>query len=197
MKNALILHGTDADHTQNWFPWLGKELEDRGWIVWTPDLPHAEAPSISRYNEFLVKQLNKVVRVGGFEKRRSFNSQSIIIGHSSGAVEILGLLNEIELNEPLAACFLVGAFRGDLGWESLKGMNADFDFEKIKSKSKKFVFIHSDDDPYCPLEDAKYLSGQLDGTLIVIPGQKHFTASLDPAYTEFPRLLEIIEQEIS
>lgn len=196
MKNALILHGTDADHSHNWFPWLKTQLEALGWVAWVPDLPGADAPNIERYNAFLIEQLGQAVRGGGFEKRRGLNGDSVIIGHSSGAVEILGLLNEIALAEPVAACFLVGVFRGDLGWDNLKGMNADFDFEVIKTKSRKFVFIHSDNDPYCPLEHAEYLSMKLGGKLIFIPGQGHFTTSLDPSYTKFPKLLEIIKQEV-
>lgn len=50
MKNALILHGTDADHTQNWFPWLEKELLQRNYEVWVPDLPQSDHPNIRRYN---------------------------------------------------------------------------------------------------------------------------------------------------
>lgn len=42
MKNALILHGTNADHNENWFPWLHKQLEEKDYKVWTPDLPEKE-----------------------------------------------------------------------------------------------------------------------------------------------------------
>lgn len=186
MKNALILHGTDADHTHNWFPWLKKGLADLGYKAWVPDLPQADHPNIDRYNKFLLSS--------NFD----FNNDTIIIGHSSGAVEILGLLNDPNFPKDvgLKACFLVGAFKGDLGWESLKGMVAIFNDELIKQRSNKFVFIHSDNDPYCPIGDAKDLCKQVDGKFIELPGQGHFTKSLDPKYTEFPELIEIIKKEI-
>ena len=56
MKNALILHGTANDATRNWIPWLKKELENRNYRVWAPNLPGAETPNIERYNQFIFSQ---------------------------------------------------------------------------------------------------------------------------------------------
>jgi predicted alpha/beta hydrolase family esterase len=186
MKNALILHGTDADHNEHWFSWLEKELTKLGYTVWVPDLPQADHPNIERYNKFLLGSDFK------------FNSETIIIGHSSGAVEILGLLNDPNFPKDVKvkACFLVGAFKGDLGWESLKGMKTDFDYELVKQKSSKFIFIHSDNDPYCPIEDTRDLCKQVDGKFIEIPEQGHFNTGFDPKYKEFPELAEIIKNEV-
>ena len=186
MKNALILHGTDADHTANWFPWLDEELTGLGYKVWTPDLPKADKPSIERYNNFIL----------GSDWQ--FNEQSILIGHSSGAVEILGLLNDPRLpnNLKLKACFLVGAFKGSLGWDSLTGMVADFNYNLIKSRSKELVFIHSNNDPHCPIEDARDLCKQLEGKFIELKDMGHFSGSTTPKLTEFPQLLEIIKEEV-
>jgi predicted alpha/beta hydrolase family esterase len=188
MRNALILHGTDADHGSNWLPWLESKLHKLGYTVWVPDLPRADHPDIRRYNEYL---LNHSIKW-------EFSNDSIIIGHSSGAVEILGLLNDAAFpeNVQVKACFLIGAFKGDLGWESLKGMSGDFNFALIKQRCSKFVFIHSDNDPYCPIEDARDLCEQASGKFIELPGQGHFTASLDPKYEAFPELFEIIKKEL-
>lgn len=167
MKNALILHGTDSNSSANWFPWLKKELEEIGFEVWVPDLPHAEKPNIERYNHFLFTNKDWV-----------FDSDSVIIGHSSGAVEILGLLQALPEGVVVNKCILVGSFKDDLGWDSLKELFIKpFDFEEIKKHAKEFVFIHSDNDPYCPLEHAEYLSQQLGGKLIVKKGQGHFSGS--------------------
>ena len=98
VKNALILHGTDADHTHNWFPWLQKELETLGYELWVPNLPSADHPNIKRYNQFL---LNYRGPSGTSPINWKFDEESIIIGHSSGAVEILGLLNDPEFHKDL------------------------------------------------------------------------------------------------
>ncbi|TAK89247.1 hypothetical protein EPO04_04105 [Patescibacteria group bacterium] len=184
MKNALILHGTDADHTSHWFSWLGEQLEQAGYKAWVPDLPGADYPSIERYNDFLLSS--------EFE----FSQETIIVGHSSGAVEVLGLLNDERFKAVVKACFMVGVFEGDLGWDKLVGMKADFDYEAIKSKSKRFVVIHSDNDPHCPLEGAKRIAGKLEAEFIMIPGQGHFSAKDNAEYVKFPKLLKIVEETV-
>jgi len=186
MKRVLILHGTDGTSQENWFPWLKQKLEAKGLDVWVPDLPHAEKPNISRYNDFIFQKKDWI-----------FDEETMIIGHSSGAVEILGLLQHLPENEKVGVCILVGAFKNDLGWEALSELFLeDFNFDLVKSKAKKFIFIHSDNDPYCPLDHARYLSQKLNGTLIVKKGQGHFSASNNPEYTKFPYLLELLEKSI-
>ena len=63
---------------------------------------------------------------------------------------------------------------------------------KIVCWAKSFLFIHSDNDPYCPLEHAEYLSNELNGELKVMPGQKHFSEETDHKYSTFPLLKDIL-----
>lgn len=185
MKNALILHGTDATSKDNWFPWLKSELEKQDWQVWVPNLPKANRPNIQRYNKFLLSK----------NEFKNINNETIMIGHSSGAVAILGLLQAMPENVKIKHAVLVGAFRNDLGWNSLSELfNEPYDFEKIKQKAEKFTLIHSDNDPYIALEQPEYLAKELDGELIVIPGQKHFSKVMDPKYSQFPFLVELLNK---
>jgi predicted alpha/beta hydrolase family esterase len=183
MKNALVLHGTSSNSGSNWFPWLKRELVANGYVVEVPNLPEADNPNIDTYNEYLLNNYK-------------FDENTVIIGHSSGAVEILGLLNDYRFPAiKLKACFLVGAFKGDLDWDALKGMVKDFDYAKIAAHSSKFVFIHSDDDPYCPIADAKDLCMKLHGSFVEFQGQGHFSFEANPKFDTFPDLLEIIQDE--
>ena len=188
MKRVLIMHGTAGNSQENWFPWLKVELEKKGYIVWVPNLPGSEHPSIHTYNKFILGH-----------KQFNFNADTIIVGHSSGAVATLGLLQELPENTKINKVYLVGAFNGDLGWSELKNFyEKPFDFELIKTKANQFIFIHSDNDPYCPLEHAQFLAQQTDGELIVIPGQKHFSVStMGEKYTEFPELLSKIKDDLN
>jgi predicted alpha/beta hydrolase family esterase len=184
MKNALILHGTKASHESNWFSWLHNELEKKEYQVWTPDLPQSEVPNIDRYNEFIFAN-----------KNFTFTDQTILIGHSSGAVAILGLLQALPEGIVVDTCYLVSAFTDDLGWDSLKELFlTPFDFEKIKSHAKRFVFLHSDNDPYCPVErHGQLLANKLDGELLIREGQKHFSiGTAGEQYRQFPFLLKLI-----
>lgn len=183
MKRVLVLHGTNGNSKANWFEWLGVELEKINLKVWVPDLPFADKPNIKRYNEFIFAN-----------KDWTFDEDTVLIGHSSGSVAILGLLQALPKGIQVNTCYLVGAFKNDLGWESLKELFIDdFDFEDIKNKAKHFVFIHSDNDPYCPLEHAQFLSKKLGGELIVQNGQKHFSiGTMGKTYEKFPFLFDKI-----
>jgi len=185
MKNALILHGLGNSSQGNWFPWLKRKLENKGWKVWVPDLPQSYKPNIKRYNEFIFDNKDWI-----------FNENSVIIGHSAGAVAILGLLQEFKNNKQVDTCILVGSFKDNLDVGVLDGLFEEpFDFEKIKKHAKRFVLVHSDNDPYCPLEHAKYLAEKLSGELIIKKGQGHFNLNLgkDSKYKKFPFMLEILE----
>ncbi len=184
MKNVLILHGTSGSSRGNWFPWLKTELEKRDWKVWVPDLPGADTPNVKLYNEFI------------FGSDWTFDEESVLIGHSSGSVAILGLLQALPEGKKVKTAVLVGSFKDDLGREDLKGLFEEpFDFDKIKTRAEKFVLIHSDDDPYCPLPGAEYLAEKLGGELIIKNGQKHFSVgTAGERYREFPLILEVVEK---
>lgn len=153
-----------------------------------PDLPNSDYPNVERYNKFLLGS------------DWDFND-NLIIGHSSGSVEILGLLQALPKNLAVNTAILVGSFSEvlatDPDWKEMKGLfEKPFDFVKIKHTAKHFIFIHSDNDPYCPIEQARYLHKQIGGEFIVIPGQQHFSFHLDPKYKRFPELIEIIKRRV-
>lgn len=182
MKEALILHGTEGSSQGNWFPWLKEKLTELGWKVWVPDLPQADYPNIKRYNAAIFSNTDW-----------KFSADSIIIGHSSGSVAALGVLQNLPSDVTIDTCVLIGSFKDTLGWEKLDGLFEEpFDFEKIKSRCKRFIFLHSDNDPYCPLSHAEYLAEKLNGELIVLPGEGHFNTESSSKYTEFPYLLELL-----
>ncbi len=185
---AVILHGTNSDHTGNWFPWLKAELEKLGYEVWVPDLPVNGRPNSQRYNKLLLNQ--------GWD----FND-NLIIGHSSGAVAILGLLQALPKDTKINTAILAGAFTKrlsqDPSWEMLSELfDKPFDYGAIKQKAKQFIFVHSEDDPYCPIEDAEELCQKVSGEFIRFQGMKHFSISLDKRFTSFPELLAIIKQKV-
>lgn len=182
MKKALLLHGTSADSQSNWLPWLKTELETAGWKVWTPDLPNADEPNIKRYNEHLFADKDLVL-----------DNETIIVGHSSGSVAALGALQALPAGTTVKQCILIGSFKDDLGWKTLGGLfEQPLDFDQIKTHCPDFLLLHSDNDPYCPLEHAQYLAEKLGGRLQIEPGQKHFSEETDPKYTSFPLLKTIL-----
>ena len=183
MAKFLILHGTDGSPDHNWFMWLKGVLVGQGHQVWLPQLPGAEKPNPVTYNKFLLSN-----------EKFTIDDEAIIIGHSSGAVEILYLLQSLPNDVQIKAAVLVSAFKDDLGWDSLGELFAEpLDFDLIKRRSRQFLFIHSDNDPHVPFEHAEYLAEQTGGELIMFEGEGHFNTDQSPDYKQFPELLEIIE----
>lgn len=133
MKNAIILHGTSSNSKSNWFPWLAGELEAAGWDVWTPELPGADTPTASVYTEYILSHVPFKI-----------DERTAIIGHSSGAVEVLALLQALPSGSKIREAVLVGSFTevlaSDPEWPMLKGLfDEPFDFEKIKSMSEASI----------------------------------------------------------
>lgn len=88
MKNAIILHAMDDSPENHWYPWLKSQLEQKGYDVWSPQLPDDKNPQITTWIPFIL--------AGG-----KFTEDTVIIGHSAGAAVILSLLEalKIEINQ--------------------------------------------------------------------------------------------------
>lgn len=182
MKKAALLHGTDGTPEDGWRPYIKAELEELGYEVWVPLLPGNHTPNMSVYNNFLLGT--------GWDF-----TDNLVIGHSSGAVATLNLLMDPRCPK-IQTAVMVGAWaqndQTDLDAEQFKDTfpPEGFDFAKIKSNSSNQLFIHGDNDPYCPLDQAKWLAKQLSCEIVVIPNGGHLGA--DHGYREFPQLIEIL-----
>lgn len=182
MKRAVILHGTDASPDINWFPWLKDKLEADGYEVWVPLLPENHTPSKEVYNNFLL----------GSDWDFADN---VVIGHSSGAVEVLNLLMDDRCPK-IKLGIMVGAWAGGPpdNWEDVAQFDTlfpenEFNFEKIKSNAKRLEFVHGDDDKYCPVSQAKWLAEQTGSELHLIQNGGH----LGRQFKELPILLDLIK----
>lgn len=181
MKRALILHGTGASSVSNWFPWLKQELMDRGLGVWTPDLPGSGTPNIARYTRYITDNDFKI------------DEDTLVIGHSSGAVAALGLAQAIDGR--LGGVMAVSAFTHDLGWESLTELfDPPLDDSSIRSGAQKIIFVHAKDDPYCPVDEARALSSRLGAAFELLDAGGHFSYELDPKWSSFPDLVTLLDK---
>lgn len=181
-KTAIILHGTMGSPEGNWFMWLRGELEQIGFTVWLPQLPHAEKPSTREWVDFVKTNCP-------FE----IDENTLIVGHSSGAICATVLAQELS---SFGRVIGVSIFHNnDINWEPLdKLFDVEFDFVKLKTVNKKLLFIHSDNDPYVPLSQAEFIANNSGAKLRIIPGQGHFNLEVSEKYKKFPKLLEEILQ---
>lgn len=179
MKKVAIFHGTSSNPHGNWFDWLKDLLEKNEYSnVWVPQLPGADKPDMNRYKDFI------------FGSDFKIDENTTLIGHSSGAVTVLSVLEALPKGKKIDTAIMVGVYRPDIMHYSSEEA---IDVEKIKGKAKRMVFLHSDDDPYCPLEHAKYYANTLGAELVVMHGEDHFTLKLNPKHTKLPRLAEILK----
>jgi len=185
MKNALIIHGTQGDSKENWFPWLKGRLEKKGYKVWLPNLPGANKPELKKYNDFIFGN-----------KDWEFNSESLIIGHSSGAVAALAILSELPNSVRVEKCILVAPFEKNSPggeWAPNKHLfNYKFDLEKVKKKASEFILLISDNDQYCPVSYVRKLGKTLGGGVIETKDDGHFSTSGGEKYRKLPLLLEYL-----
>jgi uncharacterized protein len=182
MKNAIILHGTGCTPNSYWIPWLTEQLESNGYIVFAPQLPDAERPTLSAW-------LPAVLR------RATFGAETIIIGHSAGAPLTLSVLESIHI--PIAKAILVAGYARSKGKEKKSEpiLQEQYDWKKIRSNARAFIFINSDNDPWgCDDAEGRYLLDHLGGTQIILHGEGHMGSdAYHQPYKKFPLLAKLIE----
>lgn len=184
MKTAMILHGTLGSPDGNWFQWLKTELENKGLQVWLPQLPHAEQPSLNEWYRFIEKECPFAI-----------NEDTLIVGHSSGA--ILALIIAQNNMEKVGAIVDVSVFHDNsLQWEPNSNLfDVQFDWQAIQQGAGKLLFVHSNDDPYVPLDQAQFVADNCKAELVMIPRQGHFNLEKSEDYRQFSQLLEIMQQK--
>eukprot|EP00994_Dinema_validum_P004556 NODE_2609_length_668_cov_60.151858_g2144_i0.p1 GENE.NODE_2609_length_668_cov_60.151858_g2144_i0~~NODE_2609_length_668_cov_60.151858_g2144_i0.p1 ORF type:complete len:184 (+),score=58.76 NODE_2609_length_668_cov_60.151858_g2144_i0:80-631(+) len=146
----------------NWYAWLQKELQGDGTfsevILQTMPDPHVAHEAV------WVPFLRDTLGAG---------ADTVLIGHSSGAEAAMRLLE----TTPLAGCLLVSACWTDLGEpsEAEAGYyNRPWQWEAIKGNAKWILQVHSDDDPFIPIAEAKHVAENVGSDFHVIPGKQHF-----------------------
>ena len=182
MKKAIIFHGTGGSPESNWFRWLEHELKARGSEVWLPQLPDADHPSLAAWAAYVRRFCPFVI-----------DEETLIVGHSSGA--ILALTAAGQNAGPVGGVVCVSVF-GDndfLKWSALdRFFDLPFNFAVIKINALKLVFLHSDNDPYVPLEQARSIAGQCGASVTLLPGQGHFNLEMGRHFEQFPELVGIL-----
>lgn len=184
-KKAVILHGTSGKPESNWFPWLKAKLEAEGYEVWVPQLPDCDKPNRDTYGDFLLKS------------DWDF-TDNIVIGHSSGAVEVLNLLMDRRMPH-IRLGVMLGAWAGGM----LQGFTDPtvfarlfprhgFGYHRIRAKADHLAFLHGSDDPYCPVEQAVTLAAKLKAPMMIVPNGGHLGAE----FTQLPQLWEVIEPNL-
>ena len=171
-KRVFIIHGWDGSPNEGWFPWLKKELENKGFSVRVPAMPKPEKPKIENWVNYLSK------KVGRPDKNTYF------VGHSIGCQTILRYLETLPSDKKAGGAVFVA------GWFTLKNLETKeekeiskpwlevpINFKKIKKHTNKFVAIFSDNDPFVPISNKNLFKKRLNAKIIIEHKKGHFDGS--------------------
>ncbi|HEX4104059.1 MAG TPA: leucine--tRNA ligase [Candidatus Paceibacterota bacterium] len=170
----VLLHGYLGSREKHFFPWLRNELTRRGISFICPELPGPDDPKESEQVQFVLQNIQ-------------FNENTVLYGHSLGAVVALKVLEK--LDHPIAGLVLSGGFLEpkfkDHPRPFENNFNWNFNFEKIKS-NVGFIRTLSDlNDTSIPVEQGRLIHEKLDGRLYETVAQvPHFHGQEEPAVLE-------------
>ena len=169
-RKYILIPGFRGSPDGIFFPWLQAQLKAQGHEVTAHTLPNMDNPSEQELVDYVLKN-------------STFDEDTIIFGHSLGAVIALKVLEK--LNKKIRGVVLAGGFLEpkfkDRPRPFEKTFTWKFDAEKIR-KNAGFIKILSDpNDVAIPLEQGKLLAEKLNGELIEECAKKsHFQASEEP-----------------
>lgn len=177
---AIFLPGNGGGTTKdNWFPYLKKELE--GLVVKVIDTDFPDQP-LCRAEHWLP-----------FLENLGADENTILIGHSTGAIAAM----KFAQNHNILGSVLVGGYHTDMGDEmEIKSQYFDtpWDWEKIKKNQKWVIQFNSTDDPWIPIEEARFIQEKLGSEYYEFKNSGHFGG--DREYPEFPELVEALKKKL-
>lgn len=179
-KRAFLIHGWGGYAKEGWRPWLKGELEKRNFAVSVPQMPDTEHPKMGPW-------LSKLSETVGEPDGNSY-----FVGHSLGCITILRYLEGLREDQAVGGAVLVAGFTDtkitvgeDEDINELKTFfETNINFVRIRNSCKRFLAIHSDNDPYVSLRYADIFKQKLNAGIIIEHGSGHFSG--DDGIKELP-----------
>ena len=183
MKNYFIIHGSFSSPFSNWIPYLRKEIENKGLVVYTPDLPSGVGyQNYTNWESMMLEYL----------KLGLINENTTIFAHSIAPVFVCKFLvnNKVKIKRLVSVC----------GFNNYLGINEEYDnvnesmyFDNlidVKKYCDDIICYYSKNDPYVKYEVEKEFSDTIADKEIVIDDGGHLNS--ESGYSEFKELLDWI-----
>ncbi len=183
IKRVFVVHRWDGTPKSDWYPWLKRELENKGFRVEVPTMPNTSEPKINDWVNHLKKVVGKL------------DNKTYFIGHSIGCQTIMRFLEKEDYKNKIGnIVFVAGWFKLDnLEGEEVEvianpWINTPIDFNKIKRKISKLTVFLSTNEPYGFIkENTRIFKEKLDAKIILEKDKGHFTE--DDGISELPEIL--------
>jgi len=173
---AIFIPGNGGGSTkENWFPYVGRELEKMGVEVVAADFPDSELARAEYWLPFL--------------KELSPDENTVLIGHSSGAIAAMRFAEE----NKILGSILVTPYHTDLGIETEKisgYFDKPWDWEAININQKFIVQFSSSSDPFIPIKESRYVYDKLKTDYYEIDAGHFYPQE------EFPKLIEAVKKQL-
>jgi len=147
-KKVIFIPGNGGGSPRdNWFPAVKNELEEAGLQVISEEFPDNVLARSSYWLPYLIHDLKA-------------DENSILIGHSSGAIAAM----RIAETHRILGSVLVGAYHTHLNMETEKQsgyFDTPWDWTRIKNHQQWTVLFASQDDPWIPIEEPRYIHSKL------------------------------------
>jgi uncharacterized protein len=191
-KRVFIIHGYLSSPNEAWLPWLQRALEERGYLVSLPPMPHPDRPVISEWIDFIARLVGEP------------DDRTILIGHSLGCQGVLRYLEtvgaagkSVARTVLVAGIFPTGMSPAEADAETGGDTALDpwfstgLDPTKVKNAAGDCTVILSDNDPYIGIDRAKAIfRATLDPKIIIERGLGHFNE--DDRIVELPSALAAV-----
>lgn len=169
LPRVIILPGNGCSNVQdaNWYGEIQRELIRSKLFseVILENMPDPYGAKESIWLPFVINELK-------------VDKNTIVIGHSSGAVAAMRLLE----SHSLFGCVLVSACWTDLGdeGERLAGYyNRPWNWESIRANASWIIQYHSIDDPFIPRAEADHVATHLATEYTCFDDRSHFFSASD------------------
>ncbi|KAJ1446187.1 Alpha/Beta hydrolase protein [Pelagophyceae sp. CCMP2097] len=164
----------------NWYGWLEQQLI-RSDIFDEVVLRNMPDPNAARESIWVPFIRDELIADG---------AHTVVVGHSSGAVAAMRLLEKTEL----MGVVLISACHTDLGdaGERRAGYySRKWEWDKIQSNCKWAVQFHSDDDPFIPAHEADHVASNIKSEYHFFEKRSHFFSP------PFPELVEVLRRRMA
>lgn len=179
-KKVILLHGSlGCTKDSFWLPYVREELEKLGLPVISETFPQNQIAPMNVWMPFL--------------ESLTPDENTILIGHSSGAI----LAMRYAEKHPLLGSVLVSAYHTDLDDADEKAsgyFDTPWDWEAVKKNQQWIVQFASSDDPFIPIDEARFIHEKLGTDYHEYTNEGHFGLPVDKK--QFPEIIEAVKKHL-
>ncbi len=173
----ILIHGNGGSNSNDvWLPYVERELTAAGYVVINRSFPDNVKARAEYWLPFIAE-------LGA-------DANTVIIGHSSGAVAAMRYAQDHQLYGSV----LVGACYTDLGEPSEKVSgyyDTPWDWAAIKANQRWILQYASPDDAVIPIAEPRYIQKMLSTKYFELSKRGHFEGNA------FPELISALKRQIA